>query len=72
MRIAGIVIMIIGIILLVIGIAQTTAIHAYNMKHITEDIAKSDVFPILVGICGSVVIVVSFALAARPIRKRSS
>lgn len=72
MRIVGIMIMIIGIILLIAGIVQTTAVHSYNMAHITEGIAKSDVFPILMGICGSIVIIVGFAFAARPKKKRSS
>lgn len=72
MRIAGIIITIIGIILLIIGIIQTTAIHTYNMAHVTEGVAKNDVPSILVGICGSIVIVVGFVFAARPKKKRSS
>jgi membrane-bound ClpP family serine protease len=71
MRVPGIIITIIGIVLFIIGIVQTTAIHAYNMAHVTEGIAKSDVLSILVGICGSVVIVVGFIFVAQPKKRRS-
>ena len=72
MRIAGIMIVIIGIILLITGIVQTTAIHAYNLANVTEGVSKSDIFSILVGICGSIVIVVGFVFVAKPKKKRSS
>jgi uncharacterized membrane protein len=71
MRVPGIIITIIGIILFIIGIVQTTAIHTYNMAHVTEGIAKSDVLSILVGICGSGVIVVGFIFVAQPKKRRS-
>jgi len=71
MRIPGIIIAIIGIILLIFGIVQTTAIHAYNMSHVTEGIAKSDILSILIGICGSVVIIVGVVFVAMPGKKRS-
>ena len=72
MRIAGIIITILGIILLIIGIVQTTAIHTYNMAHVTEGIAKSDVLSILVGICGGIIIIVGFVFTARPKKKGSA
>lgn len=70
-RIPGMIITVIGIILLIIGIVQTTAIHAYNMAHITENIAKNDAFSILVGICGSIVIIVGIVFVVQPKKKRS-
>jgi membrane-bound ClpP family serine protease len=71
MRVPGIIITVIGIILLVTGIIQTTAIHTYNMAHVTEGIARSDVLSILVGICGSIFIIVGFVFVAKPKKRRS-
>jgi hypothetical protein len=56
--------------LFVVGIVQTTAVHAYNIGHLTEGLSRSDIFPIILGICGSIIIVVGIVFFARPKKRR--